>query len=294
MWWALGVELEPTIKRLHAAGIRVSLFVDPTLEQVDAAAELGVDMVELHTGRLANAFAEKIQNQELQNLQAAAKCAAEQDLQVNAGHGINYTNIELIHTIPHLTELNIGHSIVSRALFVGIEAAVREMLTAMADYRKDGSAWNWRRSGRVRANSTFARSLRRPLSSHRVFTDGEIEYSTSMKFPARHLAARFAAKEAVSKAFGTGIGKAMGWRDIDVQKKPSGEPFLVLTGGAEKLAEDRRSVQGANHGSSHTESSTPWRPSCWRGKQGNPLGRTGSACRAVAPLQRGEGWCRPK
>ena len=74
---------------------------------------------------------------------------------------------------------------------------------------------------------------------HRVFTDGEIEYSTSMKFPARHLAARFAAKEAVSKAFGTGIGKSMGWRDIDVHKKPSGEPVLVFAGGAEKLAKER-------------------------------------------------------
>lgn len=74
---------------------------------------------------------------------------------------------------------------------------------------------------------------------HRVFTDGEIAYSNSMKFPARHLAARFAAKEAVSKAFGTGIGKSMGWRDIDVQKKQSGEPFLVLTGGAEALARER-------------------------------------------------------
>ena len=74
---------------------------------------------------------------------------------------------------------------------------------------------------------------------HRVFTDGEIEYSMSMKFPARHLAARFAAKEAVSKAFGTGIGKAMGWRDIDVRKKPSGEPFLIFGGGAEKLARER-------------------------------------------------------
>jgi len=73
----------------------------------------------------------------------------------------------------------------------------------------------------------------------RVFTEGEIEYSMSMKFPARHLAARFAAKEAVSKAFGTGIGKAMGWRDIDVRKKPSGEPFLVFGGGAEKLAKER-------------------------------------------------------
>ena len=74
----------------------------------------------------------------------------------------------------------------------------------------------------------------------RVFTDGEIEYSMSMKFPARHLAARFAAKEAVSKAFGTGIGKAMGWRDIDVHKRPSGEPFLVFHGGAEELAKDRK------------------------------------------------------
>jgi holo-[acyl-carrier protein] synthase len=73
----------------------------------------------------------------------------------------------------------------------------------------------------------------------RVFTDGESEYSTSMKFPARHLAARFAAKEAVSKAFGTGIGKAMGWRDIDVRKKPTGEPYLVLLGDAEKLAKSR-------------------------------------------------------
>ncbi len=74
---------------------------------------------------------------------------------------------------------------------------------------------------------------------HRVFTEGEIAYSQSMKFPARHLAARFAAKEAISKAFGTGIGKAMGWKDIDVHKKPSGEPFVVLEGGAKQLAADR-------------------------------------------------------
>ncbi|HCP91979.1 MAG TPA: pyridoxine 5'-phosphate synthase, partial [Spartobacteria bacterium] len=132
---ALRAELEPTIKRLQTAGIRVSLFVDPTLEQIDAAGELGVEMVELHTGKLANAFAEKIEQQELQNLQAAAQCASELKLQVNAGHGINYENISLIHKIPHLTELNIGHSIVSRAMFVGIEDAVREMLLAMENYR---------------------------------------------------------------------------------------------------------------------------------------------------------------
>jgi holo-[acyl-carrier protein] synthase len=86
----------------------------------------------------------------------------------------------------------------------------------------------------------------------RVFTAGEIEYSQSMKFPARHLAARFAAKEALSKAFGTGIGKAMGWRDIDVQKKASGEPFVVLEGGAKRLAVER-SVTKVGISLSHTE-----------------------------------------
>ena len=86
---------------------------------------------------------------------------------------------------------------------------------------------------------------------HRVFTDGEIAYCQSMKYPARHFAARFAAKEAVSKAFGTGIGKAMGWRDIDVRKKPSGEPFVMLDGGAKSLA-DERNVRGVWISLSHT------------------------------------------
>ena len=87
---------------------------------------------------------------------------------------------------------------------------------------------------------------------HRIFTDGEIEYSMSMKFPARHLAARVAAKEAVSKAFGPGIGKAMGWRDIDVRKKPSGEPFLIFSGPAQELA-TKRGVTAALITLSHTE-----------------------------------------
>ncbi|MEY2500431.1 MAG: holo-[acyl-carrier protein] synthase [Verrucomicrobiota bacterium] len=87
---------------------------------------------------------------------------------------------------------------------------------------------------------------------HRVFTAGEIEYSQSMKYPARHLAARFAAKEAVSKAFGTGIGKSMGWKDIDVRRKPSGEPYLVLEGGAKTLAAERQ-VSKLSISLSHTE-----------------------------------------
>jgi len=126
--------LENTVKRLHAAGIRVSLFIDPRLEQVDAAAELGVEMVELHTGKLANAFTEKIQREEVELLRAAARAASESHLQVNAGHGINYKNIALIHQILNLTELNIGHSIVSRAVSAGLSAAVKEMLAAMANY----------------------------------------------------------------------------------------------------------------------------------------------------------------
>src|SRR6266700_6449676 len=86
----------------------------------------------------------------------------------------------------------------------------------------------------------------------RVFTDGEIEYSMSMKFPARHLAARFAAKEAASKAFGTGIGRAMRWRHIDVQKKSCGEPYLVFSGPAQELA-TKRGVTAALVTLSHTE-----------------------------------------
>ncbi len=128
-------ELMPTVKRLHAAGIRVSMFIDPAREQIDAAAELGADIVELHTGKLANAFTEKVERQELDRLREAAVRALNFNLQVNAGHGINYRNILLIHKIPNLLELNIGHAIVARAVLVGFETAVREMLAAMENYQ---------------------------------------------------------------------------------------------------------------------------------------------------------------
>lgn len=122
--------LRPTIERLHAAGIRVSLFLEPQPDQIDAAAELGAQVVELHTGAFANATGEARED-ELQQLHAAAAYAHDAGLQVNAGHGINYANIAWILSVPHLEELNIGHSIVSRAVSVGIEAAVREMVAAM-------------------------------------------------------------------------------------------------------------------------------------------------------------------
>ncbi len=124
-------ELAPAVPRLQAAGIRVSLFIDPAPAQVDAAVKLGADMIELHTGALANAYTEKVEREELERLQESARRAANFGLQVNAGHGINYRNLSLIHQIPNLAELNIGHAIVARALFVGLEAAVREMLDLM-------------------------------------------------------------------------------------------------------------------------------------------------------------------
>jgi len=122
--------LEPTIARLQSAGVRVSLFIEPAAEQIKAAKRLGADVVELHTGAFANASGE-VQRQELERLRVAADHAADIGLQVNAGHGINYTNIAAIRTVPHLVELNIGHSIVSRAVFSGLEAAVAEMLAEM-------------------------------------------------------------------------------------------------------------------------------------------------------------------
>ena len=111
------------------------MFIDPVLEQVDTAAELEADMVELHTGKLANAFTSEIAKQELERLRVAATGAAELKMQVNAGHGINYRNMVLIHKIPHLMELNIGHSIVARSVFVGFDTAVREMLGLMENYK---------------------------------------------------------------------------------------------------------------------------------------------------------------
>ncbi len=126
-------QLEPTVRRLQSAGISVSLFIEPDPEQIESAHELGADAIELHTGAFANATGEDQQG-ELQRLIGASRFASDRGLRVNAGHGINYHNIGLILAIPHLRELNIGHAIVSRALFTGLDAAVREMVAAISKY----------------------------------------------------------------------------------------------------------------------------------------------------------------
>ena len=122
--------LGETVARLRGAGIKVSMFVEPDLQQIEASAKIGAEIVELHTGAFANAHG-AAQQHELNRLANAADVANQAGLQVNAGHGINYENVALIRSVPHLVDLNIGHSIVSRSLFFGLDAAVREMLGLM-------------------------------------------------------------------------------------------------------------------------------------------------------------------
>jgi pyridoxine 5-phosphate synthase len=123
--------LRETVARLRGSGIRVSLFVEPEEAQIEASAAVGADMVELHTGAFANAQG-AAQLEHLDRIEKAAVQAFNARLKVNAGHGINYSNVRLIRKVPHLSDLNIGHSIVSRAVFVGLEAAVREMIFMMS------------------------------------------------------------------------------------------------------------------------------------------------------------------
>jgi pyridoxine 5-phosphate synthase len=119
------------IKALGDAGIEVSLFIDPDEAQIELSAKLGASAVELHTGAYANAFGTPRRAQEFQRLRLGAVRAHDLGLKVNAGHGINYVNIAEVRTVAHLHELNIGHSILSRALFTGIDEAVREMRARM-------------------------------------------------------------------------------------------------------------------------------------------------------------------
>ncbi len=122
--------LAPTVARLQKAGIRVSLFIEPDPRQIDAAHQLGVEIVELHTGAFANALGQP-RADEIRRLHLAAVQARGLGLQVNAGHGISYANIGELRAVPHLAELNIGHAIVARAIFTGLESAVAEMLALM-------------------------------------------------------------------------------------------------------------------------------------------------------------------
>lgn len=125
-------------RRLAAAGCRVSLFIDADLAQIDAAARSGAPVIEIHTGHYADAADPGVQAAELQRIVSAAELGRAAGLQVNAGHGLNYRNVAEIAALPAIRELNIGHAIIARAVFTGIQAAVREMKRLMETARSGG------------------------------------------------------------------------------------------------------------------------------------------------------------
>lgn len=127
--------IEKACHDLGVAGIRVSLFIDAETKQIDASVKAGAPVVELHTGDYAEAYGSKRQGKALGRIRAAAEYAVSRGLRVNAGHGLNYANVRPIAAIPQIRELNIGHAIVARSVFVGISQAVREMIALMGPAR---------------------------------------------------------------------------------------------------------------------------------------------------------------
>lgn len=119
--------LKDTISELHNSEIEVSLFIEPDIRQIDAAAEIGSDFIEIHTGVFANALSEEEQFDELDRIRTAVKHAKKLGLGVNAGHGLDYLNIKIFRELSDIDEVSIGHAIIARAVFVGIKQAVREM-----------------------------------------------------------------------------------------------------------------------------------------------------------------------
>jgi pyridoxine 5-phosphate synthase len=128
-------QVQAAVRQLQAEGIRVSLFIDPEADQIQAAAEVGAPVIELHTGRYAEAHDESEQRSELERVQLAVQEGVKRGLKVNAGHGLHYTNTQAIAAIPDIAELNIGHAIVAHAVFVGWKAAVSEMKALMVKAR---------------------------------------------------------------------------------------------------------------------------------------------------------------
>lgn len=120
--------IRETIEVLHNSDINVSIFTEPDIIQIDASAEAGADFIEIHTGVFANALTEEEQFDELERIRGAAKHAKKLGLGVNAGHGLNYQNIKIFRELENIDEVSIGHSIIARSVFVGIEEAVKEMI----------------------------------------------------------------------------------------------------------------------------------------------------------------------
>lgn len=124
------------VKRLTEAGIKVSLFIDPDHTQIDAADDVGAPFIEIHTGAYADAVTSQEEDKEFFRIKDAVAYAAGKGLSVNAGHGLNYHNVQRIAALPAIYELNIGHAIIGRAVFSGLAAAVAEMKTLLREARR--------------------------------------------------------------------------------------------------------------------------------------------------------------
>jgi pyridoxine 5-phosphate synthase len=127
--------VKAAVAQLQGVGIRVSLFIDPDEAQIQAAAEAGAPVIELHTGRYADAATAQVQQAELERIQAGVRAGMARGLKVNAGHGLHYTNVQAIAAIPEIAELNIGHAIVAQAVFDGWKKAVTDMKAIMLQAR---------------------------------------------------------------------------------------------------------------------------------------------------------------
>ncbi len=125
---SLSKRLKKVVERLKEKGIKVSMFIDPEERQVLAAKSLGADMIEIHTGRYCDAVSDIERGKELKKVIDAAKKGKEIGLGVNAGHGLHYHNVKPIARIPEIDELSIGHSIIARAIFVGLDRAIMDMI----------------------------------------------------------------------------------------------------------------------------------------------------------------------
>jgi len=128
---SLSERLKKVVERVREKGIKVSMFIDPEERQVLAANKLCADMIEIHTGRYSGTIYDRERDEEFKKVMEAAKKGKELGLGVNAGHGLHYHNVKAIASIPEIDELSIGHSIIARAVFVGLDRAIRDMLELM-------------------------------------------------------------------------------------------------------------------------------------------------------------------
>ena len=232
-------QLEPVVHALKHAGIRVSLFIAAQPAQIEAAAALGAPVIEIHTGAWCDALAGERRAEaeaEWQLIRAGAVLAASFGLEVHAGHGLDYASAETIAALPQIVELNIGHFLVGEAVFEGLAETVKFMRAAMDRGRTEGSAHDHRarlRHGRRAAHRAHHRAPRRAFSRAHLHA-AERAKAERRANRVETYAKRFAAKEACSKALGTGFRSGVFWRDMGVVNLPSGRPTMQLTGGALK------------------------------------------------------------